>query len=689
MKKLLFITKDTDPNNQNFLKEISQIFSGYISIEFFCSKISDASHMKPDIKDVDIILSTNPYTLSDVRRFIGEDTKIIMLDFTFRKDLIEALQTFPPGTEALVCSKYYSDAHQMAYGLYEAGADNLNLYINYQGNQNMVGKNMDIAIISHDTSAIPDYIDTFFDLGSLHVSLSTIMDIATVADVMCDDLEIRIIRHCSSLCLPSGHASYFFNNSPIANMQLRTITNCIDYGVLILNNEFQVISCNNQFKKMHNMDIKDNLLHVDINDIPAMTQYVPILKEKAEFQNQLIESRGSKKFFLLSKEKINKNENDYNIYMVLFKDITKIHALEDSFRNQITKKGYTAKYTFDNIIHADQKTQEVIDRSKKLAKIDKTTLIVGESGTGKELFAHSIHNASSRSTFPFIALNCATIPANLLESELFGYEEGAFTGARKGGKTGLLQAANKGTIFLDEIGEIPLEIQAKLLRVLEEKEIMKVGGDEIIKIDVRVIAATNRDLKKLVAEGTFRLDLYYRLNTITINVPPLRERPDDILPLIHAFMESEGGSNIPIADDLMNFLLQYKWEGNIRELKNCIEYMSSICSHRMELPDLPEYLYDEYKKGFYKVGDADRELPLADNSEERRTIKSVLTIIRDFSPGRRKLLTHLRSESYDISEYQLRNLLSDLNSKDYIRYGKGRAGCKITMKGEEFLDSIG
>ena len=301
MKKLLFITKDTDPNNQNFLKEISQIFSGYISIEFFCSKISDASHMKPDIKDVDIILSTNPYTLSDVRRFIGEDTKIIMLDFTFRKDLIEALQTFPPGTEALVCSKYYSDAHQMAYGLYEAGADNLNLYINYQGNQNMVGKNMDIAIISHDTSAIPDYIDTFFDLGSLHVSLSTIMDIATVADVMCDDLEIRIIRHCSSLCLPSGHASYFFNNSPIANMQLRTITNCIDYGVLILNNEFQVISCNNQFKKMHNMDIKDNLLHVDINDIPAMTQYVPILKEKAEFQNQLIESRGSKKFFLLSK----------------------------------------------------------------------------------------------------------------------------------------------------------------------------------------------------------------------------------------------------------------------------------------------------------------------------------------------------------------------------------------------------
>ncbi len=217
---------------------------------------------------------------------------------------------------------------------------------------------------------------------------------------------------------------------------------------------------------------------------------------------------------------------------------------------------------------------------------------------------------------------------------------------------------------------------------------MKVGGDEIIKIDVRVIAATNRDLKKQVAEGTFRLDLYYRLNTITINVPPLRERPDDIPPLIHAFMESEGGCNIPIADDLMNFLLQYKWEGNIRELKNCIEYMSSICSTCMELPDLPEYLYDEYKKGYNSNNNTETGSPIADNSEERRTVRSVLTIIRDFSPGRRKLLSHLRSESYDISEYQLRNLLSDLNAKDYIRYGKGRAGCKITLKGEEYLDSI-
>lgn len=176
----------------------------------------------------------------------------------------------------------------------------------------------------------------------------------------------------------------------------------------------------------------------------------------------------------------------------------------------------------------------------------------------------------------FVALNCAAIPANLLESELFGYEEGAFTGAKKGGKIGLFQTANMGTLFLDEIGEMTLETQAKLLRVLEEQEIMRVGSDKIIKVDTRIIAATNKNLKKLVEEGAFRLDLYYRLNTLMVNIPPLRERPEDIKTLARFFISQETERPIRICDDLMNFLMNFSWEGNVRELRNCIEYMVHV-----------------------------------------------------------------------------------------------------------------
>lgn len=256
-------------------------------------------------------------------------------------------------------------------------------------------------------------------------------------------------------------------------------------------------------------------------------------------------------------------------------DITEIKRLTQELNQakQIIRK-LEAKYTFDDIITEDVQLLAAIEKAQKAAVTPATVILRGESGTGKELFAHAIHNASKRKYGQFVRVNCAAINENLLESELFGYEEGAFTGARKGGKIGLFEQANGGTLFLDEIGEISINTQAKLLRVLQEREIVRVGGSKSIAIDVRVIAATNLDLERAVKEGRFREDLYYRLNVIPIFIIPLRQRKEDIYPLvlrlIRKFNQDYGRFVQDISPKAVESLKEYDWPGNVRELENFI-----------------------------------------------------------------------------------------------------------------------
>jgi transcriptional regulator with PAS, ATPase and Fis domain len=235
-----------------------------------------------------------------------------------------------------------------------------------------------------------------------------------------------------------------------------------------------------------------------------------------------------------------------------------------------------SKYDFDDIIGEDQRLKDLKFLAAQIAHHKNTTvLICGESGTGKELFAHAIHNSSCRSPFPFVRVNCAAIPENLLEAELFGYEKGAYTGANKEGKLGKFELANGGTIFLDEIGEMPLSMQSKLLVVLQEQIIERLGGVQPIKVDVRVIAATNRELSQMVQEGTFREDLFYRLNVFNINIPALRNHKRDIPILVNHFIDklnSRLNTHISgISKDGLDYLCQYHWPGNIRELENVLE----------------------------------------------------------------------------------------------------------------------
>ena len=233
------------------------------------------------------------------------------------------------------------------------------------------------------------------------------------------------------------------------------------------------------------------------------------------------------------------------------------------------------QYTFDNLIGRGERIKWLKREAQVAARTNSTILISGESGTGKELLAHAIHCASPRSNAPFIKVNCAAVPEHLLESELFGYEEGSFTGAKKGGKLGKFELADGGTIFLDEIGDMPLAMQAKLLRVLQEREVEKIGRTDVVRVDVRVIAATNKDLEQMVKEKEFREDLYYRLNVIDLHLPALRDRREDIPLLIEHFLKTLGtelGRKIKgITPQAENLLVQYDWPGNIRELRNSLE----------------------------------------------------------------------------------------------------------------------
>lgn len=274
----------------------------------------------------------------------------------------------------------------------------------------------------------------------------------------------------------------------------------------------------------------------------------------------------------------------------LYKKINLMEQEIEEYKGEL-KNINKAKYTFSNIIGNSKRILETKELGKKASHTDSNVLLLGESGTGKELLAHAIHNESSRSFGPFIKVNCAAIPSELLESELFGYEEGAFTGAKKGGRIGKFELADGGTIFLDEIGDMPLTMQSKLLRVIQEREIERIGAAGTKRINVRIIAATNKNLEEMVSKGEFRQDLYYRLNVFTIFVPSLRERPEDIALLSENFLydlNNKYHKNIKeISDKAINHLIKYTWPGNIRELANVIE-------RAMNLVDMGEIIDVEH-----------------------------------------------------------------------------------------------
>lgn len=313
-----------------------------------------------------------------------------------------------------------------------------------------------------------------------------------------------------------------------------------------------------------------------------------ILSSREEYIDEIIEYKSTH----LSVKKVNLLMHGNKIGSVAtILNASQIQATEDKLRGKLYHKGHLAKYCFDDLITCSPRMLECVQEAKAFARTDSNIMIVGESGTGKELMSQSIHNWSRRANNNFVALNCAALPENLLESELFGYVEGAFTGALRGGKAGLFEIAHNGTIFLDEISEIPLRLQGRLLRVLQEREIMRLGDNKIIPINIRVIAATNKNLEELVQAGTFRRDLYYRLYVLQLNLPTLYERQEDIPLLVQGFIqqfcEKEMASAMPrLSSEDYQILQEQPWYGNIRELRNFCERLTVLYQPETNVSEL-------------------------------------------------------------------------------------------------------
>ncbi|MBF7082288.1 sigma 54-interacting transcriptional regulator [Desulfallas sp. Bu1-1] len=378
--------------------------------------------------------------------------------------------------------------------------------------------------------------------------------------------------------------------------KLEAVLDSVYEGVLAIDERGVITHFNRTAERMFGIK-KENVMGLPVKEALGNVPLLDVLREGKGFnaREYFINFHGKRLHLLVTARLIRSGDNTGAGVVATFRDFREAQKLAYQI---ITAQDML---DFNDIIGESKAILEVKAKAAKIARSNSTVLIVGESGTGKEVFARAIHTASAHSHKPFVPINCGAIPEHLLESELFGYEEGAFTGARRGGKPGKFELANGGTIFLDEIGNMSLYLQAKLLRVLQERQIERVGGTQVIPVDIRVIAATNNDLQDMVRRGRFREDLYYRLSVIPLVIPPLRERREDIPRLLDHYMRRFSrllGKKIEgFSKEALELCLEYPWPGNIRELINAVEYAINLEEGPRILPEsLPPRLRDEKEK---------------------------------------------------------------------------------------------
>lgn len=335
-------------------------------------------------------------------------------------------------------------------------------------------------------------------------------------------------------------------------------------------------------------------------------------------------------------------DNKITGVVITFQEAVSLQEMEGKVRYTMHQKGHTARYTFNDCIGDSFAIQEALAKAIKFSRVGSNIILYGETGTGKEVFAQSIHNASPRKEGPFVAVNCAALPENLLESELFGYVSGAFTGAARGGKMGLFEMAHGGTIFLDEVSEFPVSLQGRLLRVLQEQRVMRLGHDRVLPIDVRVIAASNRDLSILAEQGLFRQDLLYRLDVLHITIPPLRERSKDISVLAAAFMRECGvrlrGHPMYMAEEAKEVLRMHDWPGNIRELFNMCERVCALANTHVVQPRDIYDAFDQFKTSCPLPQYTPHNAEEAEHPAQQYTIEEALAMTRNNKTKAARLL---------------------------------------------------
>lgn len=677
MVKRLGIVTSSKAVGLEYKRQLTNIFNDMVEIYTFSFEEGNVK----DFKNLDAILISTYSQYEAINKFIDPKTEIIIAKLTLSKKSLEQLKAFNVKGASMLVNLSFEMCIETIALLYQLGFDYIELVPVYPNMAKI--PDLDTAITTGELRYVPKRVKNVLDLGHRLIDKDTIVEV--IAGLHLEEIlsKKRVSDYFDSLVPYNKGVEFLLSKSNILKSRFNTLLSLMEKGVIGVNKDCIIESYNGIASNI--LGNESSYVGLNAKEVLPQIEFEKFFSTGIPIRNKLIEING--KYITLSIFPVAglNREDDTNTTSGAFAIIESFESQEDTqnkLRLQLANKGHVAKYTVDDIIGKSKEIEEIKKIILRMANSKSPVLITGESGTGKELVAQAIHNVSPLKDKHFVAINCAAIPPNLLESELFGYEAGAFTGASKSGKMGIFELAHNGTLFLDEIGEIPMELQTRFLRVLQEKEVMRVGGDKVIKINVRIIAATNQNLYELVEKGLFRKDLFYRLNVLPINLPPLRERIEDIEVLIEA-LKMKNNYRFKISKEVMDFFQSYSWSGNIRELINCMEYFDNLQTEVIELKHLPYYMKKHSKTQTNNI--------VINGLDERQSF--VLKLFYDafknkVKLGRRSISQKAFENNMHLSEYDVRAILHQLQDLGYVNIGLGRGGSTITSKGIELFKNI-
>ncbi|MBU2700785.1 transcriptional regulator with PAS [Sporomusaceae bacterium BoRhaA] len=633
-----------------------------------------------------LIVVSSDRIIPTLKLHCPESVHIIVAKRTINYANLRSVLDVPRGVKTLLVNDSKERAIDTIELLKNVGIQ-LDFYPFYPG-MTSYPEDIVIAVTPGEANLVPSTIAKVIDIGSRIIDISTWIEISAYFHYEAPDLSKLAAQYICSVVYITQELSREIQKTHLLHKHLEVIVNRIDDGVLAIDEQDIVRIVNDKALAILKQESQQVIGQTASECIQA---YFYQLIYQLPFETEEVLNWENQSFFFRKTHIVIEGKN-YG-FLVIFRRASEINKLEHDYRRKQMSKGLVAKYMFHDLLGVSASFKKLCHIAKQMAKGNSTILLLGETGTGKELLAQAIHNVSLRQREPFVGVNFAAISESLLESELFGYEEGAFTGAKKGGHIGLFEQAHKGTIFLDEIGDASAAIQNRLLRVLQEREIMKVGGNRIIPVDIRVIAATNRNLQEMVQSGQFRSDLYYRLNVLPVYVPPLRDRKEDIPVLaqnfIVKFCRELQRPVFRFSQEAMNCMLSYDWLGNIRELENVIQYLA----HVVEEVVSPQHLLFN-KESSRTVQDSvgmERDWELLCQSYVAKgfmdDIKVILQIIRQAqrAVGRNYVMNQLQDKGWNMTEQQLRYRMQLLKQDGFIEVGRARQGSTITSKGVDLL----
>ena len=678
MKKNVAVISLDAYAGQFYAQQVQELFGDRIAVCSYSVRDGSVEHM-PRKYDLYMVTTDAFDSLGDLHQYVPIDGEMMEIHVTLRWDVVHKLQALPAGRKALFVNLSDKMCREAVTRLNQLGVNQLDFDLYHPGAPVPDMSQYDFVITPQETRYVPAGAREIIDIGQRVCDSSTMIEAALRLgfEELLETPEFE--QYQRDVAANTYSFDRVFARGLRLESQFEILMEILDEGIVGVNERGEVFASNHKLEEITGIP-GARALQRPAAEVYPFVPFARCLAERAPQPAQVVSANG-----------VNMNVAVAPVLrggacIGAFATVQRFSDAENrqnELRSQLLHKGYRAKYTFDDVVGQSPAIRRCITILKKMSLTQLPVLLIGETGTGKELFAHAVHNASPRADGPFVAINCAAMPENLLESELFGYEEGAFTGARKGGKPGLFEFAHKGTLFLDEVEGMSTALQCKLLRVLQEREIMRVGGNRIVSVDVRIVAATNENLDKMVEEGTFRRDLYYRLNTLPVLIPPLREREGDLLLLIDHFRKGIGAS-FTLSPELERLLLTHQWRGNIRELRNVVEYFSYTGSPMVgpeELPPTFHYL----PAGLPEAGGAGAQPPrLADcpQEDERFVLSRLYQADREgHSLGRDAILAAAKAAGLPCSQQEVRRILSALDQAGLARVSRGRGGTRLTPTG--------